>query len=133
MHSIECVQNVKGMENLTSCAFFPVIRIAHNRSNKKKKNLICNKTLSSPAALVRQSVLLFFHFSLPFPDAKYRLFHIFLLLLLPLLRFLFLFRVLFRGRCRREREREKEKKSVISNFLIVIVFVLYCCPLWLFL
>lgn len=26
----------------------------------------------------------------------------------------------------------KEKKSVISNFLIVIVFVLYCVPLWFF-
>lgn len=26
----------------------------------------------------------------------------------------------------------EEKKSVISNFLIVIVFVLYCVPLWLF-
>lgn len=27
---------------------------------------------------------------------------------------------------------QEEKKSVISNFLIVIVFVLYCVPLWLF-
>lgn len=26
----------------------------------------------------------------------------------------------------------EEKKSVISNFLIVIVFVLYCVPLWFF-
>lgn len=29
--------------------------------------------------------------------------------------------------------RDREEKSVISNFLIVIVFVLYCVPLWLFL
>lgn len=78
------------MENLNFVCFFPVIRIrASKKTRKQKRNLICNKTLSSPAALVRQS-LLFFTF-------------------IP-----------------------EEKKSVISNFLIVIVLVLYCVPLWFF-
>lgn len=92
--SIECVQNVKGMENLTSCAFFPVIRIAHWQQDERKKldlqqnSLISGCTCSTIVSFL--SLMLSLH-------------------VIP-----------------------EEKKSVISNFLIVIVFVLYCVPLWFF-
>lgn len=89
--SIECVQNVKGMENLTSCAFFPVIRSAHKKELDLQQNSLISGCTCSTICI---SFLLAF-------------------------RYIFIFI-------------PEEKKSVISNFLIVIVFVLYCVPLWLF-
>jgi hypothetical protein len=63
MQRVECVQNAKGMENLTSCAFFPVIRIAHClqriESNKKKLDLQQNSLISG-CTCSTQSVYFFF-------------------------------------------------------------------------
>lgn len=118
---------VRSPRHFASRLVRPMVMHAHTKRSKRNarrqqegeqkrrrgntKNLICNKTLSSPAALVRQSGARCFSF-------------FFFVSSIPLCLTCFMCASSFRF--------QEEKKSVISNFLIVIVFVLYCVPLWLF-
>jgi hypothetical protein len=118
------------MENSTSCAFFPVIRIAHTEWVKKELDLQQNSLISGCTCSKICTSFLFFAFarSPPTPPSFWRSIDCFTFFCC---RF-FVFVSYSGGRARDKSRWRGEKKSVISNFLIVIVFVLYCVPLWLF-
>lgn len=116
------MQNAKGMENLTSCAAFFSFRVVPLPS-------FASRTASTPNADGRKEEKRTW-FATKLSHLRLHLFA------RQSVRACFL-----ASSCTSPADRRlacatatvpKEKKSVISNFLIVIVFVLYCVPLWLF-